>query len=236
MRGVNIITLNPQQNNIKIMNINLSKEEQEQLQDIVLFGINEKFRTRCRIILLRADGVSTNAIAELIGLKPRSVNRWLRAFINEGLEGLAGNLKNAMDAIGQTRLYEARESLKNNKLEKKTQCFPPSSAANTIFDASSAIRLICDNINSWDSQAKILVKMVPSDLLSLIRNDCMQTAFLLGADPLMNEKNFNIQRHEVVDSDGKIPLPGVEIASTIECGVEFHGEPLVRAKVTLKKK
>ena len=57
MRGVNIITLNPQQNNIKIMNINLSKEEQEQLQDIVLFGINEKFRTRCRIILLRADGV-----------------------------------------------------------------------------------------------------------------------------------------------------------------------------------
>lgn len=217
------------------MNIILSKEEQEQLQDIVLFGINERFRMRCRIILLRADGVSTKAIANLIGLKPQSVNRWLRAFINEGLEGLAGSLKNAMDTIGQTDIRKVCESVKNKELEEETRCFSPSPAENTIFDASSAIRLICDNINSWDSQAKILVKMVPSDLLSLVRNDCMQAAFLLGADPLMNEKNFNIQRHEVIDSDGKIPLPGTEIASIIECGVELHGEPLVRAKVTLKK-
>lgn len=221
---------------MKVININLSQKEQQQLKDIVLFGINERFRTRCRIILLRADGVSTKAIANLIGLKPQSVNRWLRAFINEGLEGLAGNLKNAMDTIGQTDIRKVCESVKNKELEEETRCFSPSPAVNTIFDASSAVRLICDNINSWNSQAKILVKMASLDLLSLVRNDCMQTAFLLGADPLMNDKKFNIQRHEVVESDGKIPLPGAEIASTIECGVEFHGEPLVRAKVTLKKK
>lgn len=219
---------------MRAINIIISQEEERQLQSLALFSFNVTLRNRCRIVLLRANGVATKAIADFVGLKPQSVNRWLKAYAQNGVGGLVGNLKNALESIDQTGTSVLKKSGKTEKSKKESRCLRLSSSVNCLSTPDAAIRLICDNINSWNSQTNIFAKMNPLDILALVRNDCMQTAFLLGASPLMNELSYNIQRHEVLDGNGKIPMPGAKIASTVEPGVDFNGEALVRAKVILK--
>lgn len=219
---------------MRAINITISAQEESQLQNLVLFSPNVMLRTRCRIILLRAKGMATKDIADFVGLKPQSVNRWLKAYIQDGLNGLTGKLKCDWDAIVDSESTGEKRRLNQQPTVNEPCCLPTSASADNLLSPEAAIRLICDNINSWNAQIGILAKMDNLDLLALIRNDCKQATFLLGASPLMNETSYNVRRHELVDGDGRIPLPGAVIDSTLECGVELNGEALVRAKVTLK--
>lgn len=219
---------------MRAINITISAQEEQQLQNLVLFSPNVMLRTRCRIILLRAKGMTTKDIADFVGLKPQSVNRWLKAYIQDGLNGLIGNLKCDWDAIVKTESTVEMQLTDQMASVNEPRCLPHSPSADNLLSPEAAIRLICDNINSWNAQIGILAKMDILDLLELIRNDCKQTAFLLGATPLTDETSYNVRRHELVEGNGRFPMPGDEIDSTIECGVELDGEALVRAKVTLK--
>ncbi len=219
---------------MRAINITISAQEEQRLQNLVLFSPNVLLRTRCRIILLRAMGIATKDIADFVGLKPQSVNRWLKAYIQDGLNGLTGNIKCDWDTIVKTESTVEMQLPDQMASVNEPRCLHPSVSADNLLSPEAAIRLICDNINSWNAQIGILAKMDILDLLELIRNDCKQTAFLLGATPLTDETSYNVRRHELVDGNGRFPMPGAEIDSTVECGVELEGEALVRAKVTLK--
>lgn len=219
---------------MRAINITISAQEEQRLQNLVLFSPNCLLRTRCRIILLRAKGMATKDIAEFVGLKSQSVNRWLKAYIRTGIDGLTANLKCGWDAIVKAESTVEMQLPDQTALVNEPRCLPPSISADNLLSPEAAIRLICDNINSWNAQIGILAKMDILDLLELIRNDCKQTAFLLGATPLIDETSYNVRRHELVNGNSRIPLTGAEIDSTVECGVELDGEALVRAKVTLK--
>ena len=77
---------------MRAINITISAQEEQRLQNLVLFSPNVLLRTRCRIILLRAMGIATKDIADFVGLKPQSVNRWLKAYIQDGLSATGTQL------------------------------------------------------------------------------------------------------------------------------------------------
>ena len=50
---------------------------------------------RARLLLLLADGVTITAAAATVGLSRRHAYKWLRRFVQEGLEGLHEQLRQA---------------------------------------------------------------------------------------------------------------------------------------------
>jgi transposase len=49
---------------------------------------DRRLRDRAQIVLLAQRGRPHQAIAEDLGISPRSVQRWLNAYLERGLEGL----------------------------------------------------------------------------------------------------------------------------------------------------
>ncbi len=47
------------------------------------------FRMRCKLILLKAKGMKSNDVGEIIGMNYVSVNAWVKRFKTEGVTGLA---------------------------------------------------------------------------------------------------------------------------------------------------
>lgn len=70
-------------------NIELTKEEEKTLQQWSQAGTTEqRLAVRARIVLLAAEGRSTQAIAAAFGTRPARVSKWRRRFARDRLAGL----------------------------------------------------------------------------------------------------------------------------------------------------
>src|SRR5262245_16654236 len=54
---------------------------------------------RGRIILLVADGLSISAVAAMVGISRRFVYKWVRRFLEHGIEGLTGFQEQSPDFL-----------------------------------------------------------------------------------------------------------------------------------------
>ena len=57
---------------------------------------------RAKLVLMAADGVANNEIAERLGTSPQVVHRWRKRFAEEGIDGLADR-----DRSGRPRVFGA---------------------------------------------------------------------------------------------------------------------------------
>ena len=51
-------------------------------------GERPAFRTRCHVILLKAQGRSSRDVGQITGMSDVSVNSWVKRYAEEGLDGL----------------------------------------------------------------------------------------------------------------------------------------------------
>lgn len=72
----------------------LSDQEHEQLTSIVRSrSLPHGLVRRARIVLLAAEGVKNNEIAEKVGLSPQSICKWRQRYVQQGLSGLHDELR-----------------------------------------------------------------------------------------------------------------------------------------------
>jgi transposase len=71
-----------------MIRIHLAPDEVEQLDQAFRHTTDTKLRDRLHIIRLAQRGRAHHAIAEDLAITPRTVQRWLNAFLERGLDGL----------------------------------------------------------------------------------------------------------------------------------------------------
>jgi len=72
----------------KIKNLKLSVAEKEALEKGYRSGQKHVFRERCRMILLKSEGLTNKAIGQLFACHEMSVWGWVKRYRTEGIEGL----------------------------------------------------------------------------------------------------------------------------------------------------
>ncbi len=73
---------------MKIKKLTLSDSERRQLTIGFHTGENHCFRMRCRVILIKADGLNAYQVGKQTDLTAQSVGSWAKRFENEGIKGL----------------------------------------------------------------------------------------------------------------------------------------------------
>jgi transposase len=71
-----------------MIQITLSEQERQQLEDMVNTTSEGRLRTRCQAILMAHRGRQHRHIAEDLGVTVRTLQRWLRAYQDQRLAGL----------------------------------------------------------------------------------------------------------------------------------------------------
>src|SRR5215831_20645878 len=71
-----------------MIRVDLPSHELSVLQNTFRITSDRRLRDRAQILLLAQRGRPHQAIAEDLGISPRSVQRWLNAYLERGLEGL----------------------------------------------------------------------------------------------------------------------------------------------------
>ncbi len=72
----------------RLIILNLTDEERTALEKGSRHGTSHAFRTRCRMILLKADRLPSAQVAEQIGCCMIAVNGWVKRYQADGLGGL----------------------------------------------------------------------------------------------------------------------------------------------------
>lgn len=68
--------------------LGLAETERLALDRGFRFGEKHCFRMRCRVVLLKSEGLSSVAIGAQTEMSHVSVNAWVKRFKSEGIEGL----------------------------------------------------------------------------------------------------------------------------------------------------
>lgn len=68
--------------------VQMSAEQRTELEKCCRTGKSHTFRTRCQMILLKAENRTSLEAAEILGCCEVVVNNWLKRFQKEGIEGL----------------------------------------------------------------------------------------------------------------------------------------------------
>src|SRR5688572_6070853 len=68
--------------------VQLSSEQRAELEKGYRKGKNHTFRTRCQMILLKAENRTSQEVAEILDCCEVVVNNWLKRFETEGIKGL----------------------------------------------------------------------------------------------------------------------------------------------------
>src|SRR5215475_8424659 len=71
-----------------MIQITLSEQERQQLEDMFKTTAEGRLRTRCQAILMAHRGRRHRPIAEDLGVTVRTLQRWLRAYQDKRLAGL----------------------------------------------------------------------------------------------------------------------------------------------------
>jgi transposase len=88
-------------------------------------GESHCFRSRCHVILLKAEGLDSKDVGLITGMSPISVNHWVKRFKSDGISGLKNKpgqgRKSVLDAEDRQGLLEAvkqhRQRLQTAKAE-----------------------------------------------------------------------------------------------------------------------
>lgn len=72
----------------RLIILTLTADERTALERGVRHGQSHAFRTRCRMILLKADRLPSRQIAPQVGCCMMAVNGWVKRYQAEGLAGL----------------------------------------------------------------------------------------------------------------------------------------------------
>ena len=72
----------------KITKIELSESERIKLNIGFKEGTSHCFRMRCKVILLKSEGLSSEAIGKMVEMTQISVNNWVKRYLLEGISGL----------------------------------------------------------------------------------------------------------------------------------------------------
>lgn len=72
----------------KIKIIELSDTERRKLNLGFVEGASHCYRMRCKVILLKSEGLSSKEIGNRVGMHPLSVDHWIHRYEQEGIPGL----------------------------------------------------------------------------------------------------------------------------------------------------
>lgn len=72
----------------KITIIELSESERIKLNFGFKEGSSHCFRMRCKAVLLKSEGLSSEAIGKIVEMTQISVNNWVKRYLLEGISGL----------------------------------------------------------------------------------------------------------------------------------------------------
>lgn len=72
----------------RIIKIELTDNQQRELENGYRNGKSHSFRTNCQIVLLKNEGHFSKEIAKFLGFSEQKVNRWLWRYKTQGLTGL----------------------------------------------------------------------------------------------------------------------------------------------------
>ena len=71
----------------KITKIELSESERIKLNFGFKEGSSHCFRMRCKAVLLKSEGLSSEAIGKIVEMTQISVNNWVKRYLLEGISG-----------------------------------------------------------------------------------------------------------------------------------------------------
>ena len=66
----------------------LLSKDRLSLEQGLRHGMSHCFRQRCQVILLKADGRSSQEVGSIVGMSHISVNSWVKRFKESGIKGL----------------------------------------------------------------------------------------------------------------------------------------------------
>jgi transposase len=72
----------------RLIILTLTDEERTALERGARHGASHAFRTRCQMVLLKADRLPSAQVAERVGCCMMAVNGWVRRYRAEGIAGL----------------------------------------------------------------------------------------------------------------------------------------------------
>ena len=73
----------------RIKTLNLTPEQQTELEKGFRTGKTHAFRKRCQLVMLKEEGRSSLEVAAIVKMCEMSVNNWLARYALEGITGLA---------------------------------------------------------------------------------------------------------------------------------------------------
>lgn len=100
----------------------LSESAKSALEQGARTGKTLCFRTRCEVLLLKAMGLDSKAVAKLTAMTDVSVNAWTKRYKEEGIEGLktkAGRGRKAVLDVGMDK-ESVLKAIKENRQRIQT--------------------------------------------------------------------------------------------------------------------
>lgn len=101
----------------KIKSIDLTADERAALEKTWRHGRSPALRQRCRIVLLKADTLTSKDVARQVGCCEMVVNTWLRRYRAEGMDGLQTRQGQGRKPIlnAQADLAAVRRAVQQNR-------------------------------------------------------------------------------------------------------------------------
>lgn len=98
---------------MRITEVKLTKKQRVELEYIEQFDSKPFMQKRSRIILDKADGMPSKKIAERLSCSEHKVNRWVRRYLEQGIDGLRNKpgqgAKPIMDSSDEEAVRDAIE-------------------------------------------------------------------------------------------------------------------------------
>ena len=106
---------------------------------------------RCRMILLRADGLQSKEVAERLGVHEHTVGKWRRRFVTDRIEGLTdeyrpGRPRTVSDAQVAQVIERTLNTTPRMRPIGRSAPWPPRRVSRTLRSAGSGLPLVCNRI------------------------------------------------------------------------------------------
>lgn len=121
----------------------LSPEQQNALEDGYRHGKKASFRHRCQMILLKAQGRTSEEVGAILDACPVSINRWLDRWESDGIAGLKNR-----PGQGKKPIFEAAdvlvltEAVKDNRQQLKLAHLEAQAALQKEFSLKTLKRFL----------------------------------------------------------------------------------------------
>jgi transposase len=101
----------------RLIILTLTDPERTALEKGARHGQSHAFRTRCQIILLKADRLPSAQVAQKVGCCMMAVNGWVQRFQQEGIQGLKTKPGRGRRPIldDQADLQQVRTAVQNTR-------------------------------------------------------------------------------------------------------------------------